>query len=183
MTDDEFTELCAGHPDLFLEMTAEGQFIVMGPRHSLTSVRNSYITAALTAWCRQDKRGVVLDCSAGFVLPNGARRSPDASWVPTSRIKDPEGFWHLCPDFVIELKSKSDSLKFLQKKMQEYMESGAQLGWLIDPTNRTVTIYRPNSPPETQTDINSISGESPVATFTSDLTRVWNPLGTSIAGP
>jgi Uma2 family endonuclease len=99
--------------------------------------------------------------------------------VLTSRIKDPEGFWHVCPDFLIELKSSTDSLK---AKMQEYMENGAQLGWLIDPDKHTVTIYRPNSDPETQTGSDSISGEGPVATFTLDLTRVWDPLGTSIAG-
>jgi Uma2 family endonuclease len=177
MTDEEFTELCAEHPDLFFEMTADGQLIVMAPTQPLTSVRNANITVPLGVWARKDKRGVVLESSGGFVLPNGARRSPDASWVLSSRIKDPEGFLHFCPDFVIELKSKTDRLKALKKKMQEYMENGAQLGWLIDPAKRTVTIYRPNGHPEKRKGINSISGEGPVATFTRDLTRVWNPLG------
>jgi Uma2 family endonuclease len=177
MTDEEFTELCDEHPDLFFEMTADGQLIVMAPTQSLTGARNQKIGRQLDVWAEKDGRGLAFDSSTGFVLPNGARRSPDASWLPASRIKDPEGFWHLCPDFVIELKSRSESLKSLQEKMQEYMENGAQLGWLIDPIKRTVTIYRPNVESEVRKDITSISGEGPVATFTLDLTRVWNPLG------
>ena len=177
MTDEEFTELCAEHPDLLFEMTADGQLIVMAPTHSLNGARNQRIGRLLDVWAEEDGRGLAYDSSTGFVLPNGARRSPDASWVLDSRIKDPEGFFHLCPDFVIELRSKTDRLKTLKDKMQEYMENGAQLGWLIDPTRRTVTIYRPDSDPEMRTDINSISGEGPVATFTLNLTRVWNPRG------
>jgi Uma2 family endonuclease len=178
MTDEEFMELSTEHPDLLFEMTAEGQLIVMAPTQILTGARNQKIGRHLDVWAEKDGRGIALDSSTGFVLPNGARRSPDASWALTGRINDAELFGHFCPDFVIELRSKSNSLKSLKEKMQEYMENGAQLGWLIDPVKRAVTIYRPNSPPETQTDINSISGEGPLATFTLDLTRVWNPLGT-----
>jgi Uma2 family endonuclease len=177
MTDEEFLELCAQHPDLFFEMTADGQLIVTAPTQILTGARNQTIGGELYVWAKKDGRGIAFDSSTGFVLPNGARRSPDASWVPVSRVSDAELFGHFCPDFVIELKSKTDSLKALKEKMQEYMANGAQLGWLIDPVRRTVTIYRPDTPPETQTDINSISGEGPVATFTLDLTRVWSPLG------
>jgi Uma2 family endonuclease len=177
MTDEEFTELCAEHPDLILEMTADGQLIVMAPTQILTGARNQSVGSQLNVWAEKDGRGIALDSSTGFVLPNGARRSPDASWAPANRIKDAELFAHFCPDFVIELRSKSNNLKALKEKMQEYMENGAQLGWLIDPIKRTVTVYRPNAHPEKLTDINSISGEGPVATFTLDLTRVWNPLG------
>jgi Uma2 family endonuclease len=110
MTDEEFVELCAEHPDLFLEMKAEGELIIMPATHSLTGVRNSRILRRLEEWAERDSRGLVTDAAAGFVLPNGARRSPDAAWTAKARIlqlckKSQEGFWHLAPDFVVELKS------------------------------------------------------------------------------
>jgi len=182
MTDEEFAAFCAEHPDLFFEMTAEGEIIVMPPTYSLTGVRNSRISGDLYAWAEPDGRGITSDSSTGFVLPNGARRSPDAAWTLKSRIGqlDPasrEGFWHLCPDFVIELRSSSDRPRLLRDKMQEYVANGAQLGWLIDPDRRSVAIYRPDAPVETRTDLDSIAGEGPVAGFVLDLSFVWNPLG------
>ena len=180
MTDEEFTAFCAEHPDLNFEMTAEGEIIVMAPTHSFTGVRNSDVNTQLNNWSRKRRRGFVCDSSTGFVLPNGARRSPDASWTLKSRIKvgdsrKREGFWHLCPDFVIEIKSKSDRLATLRKKMREYLENGAQLGWLIDPERRSVEIYRPGCEVETLTGIGEIEGEGPVAGFVLDLTYVWDP--------
>jgi len=182
MTDEEFAEFCAEHPDLFFEMTAEGDLIVMPPTYSLTGVRNARISGQLYAWAEQDGRGVATDSSAGFRLPNGARRSPDAAWTRKSRVAqlDPasrERFWHLCPDFVIELKSSSDRPRILREKMLEYLANGAQLGWLIDPDQRSVTIYRPDGQTEVLTGIDSIAGEGPVAGFVLDLSFVWNPLG------
>jgi Uma2 family endonuclease len=181
MNDEEFSAFCAGHPDLNFEMSAEGELIVMAPTHSDTGASNSEIAGDLHNWAKTDRRGFVCDSSTGFVLPNGARRSPDASWTLKIRVQQlgagnqRKAFWHLCPDFVIEVRSDSDRLKPLQKKMAEYLEQGAQLGWLIDPENKTIEIYRPNGHSEKRTGIDKIEGEGPVAGFVLDLTYVWDP--------
>jgi len=183
MTDEEFAGFCAEHPDLFFEMTAEGEIIVMPPAYSLTGARNADISSQLGAWADRDGRGIVCDSSTGFALPNGARRSPDAAWILKSRVAqlDPasiEKYWHLCPDFVVELQSSSDRPRILKDKMREWLANGAQLGWLIVPDLGSVSVYRPESQVETLTDIDSIAGEGPVAGFVLDLSLVWNPLGT-----
>ena len=123
----------------------------------------------------------VCDSSTGFVLPNGARRSPDASWTLKSRVRKIDtrkrkSFLHLCPDFVIEVRSDSDRLPSVRKKMREYLANGAQLGWLIDPERRSVEIYRPDGQVESRAGIKNIEGEGPVASFVLDLTYVWDPL-------
>ncbi len=182
MTDEEFAAFCAEHPDLSIEMTADGEIIIMAPTHSLTSVRSIKIARQLDEWTQRDGRGMACDSSGGIVLPNGARRSPDASWTLSSRFEqlDPasrDGFWHLCPDFVIELQSGSDRPRMLREKMREYMANGAELGWLIDPQKRSVAIYRPGGEVETRTDINSLAGEGAVTGFVLDLTFIWNPRG------
>jgi Uma2 family endonuclease len=181
MTDDEFVALCAEHPDLNFEMTADGELIVMAPTYSDTGAGNFDIALQFGTWAKKDGRGVGCDSSTGFVLPNGARRSPDVSWILETRIqqlgtKRRKAFWHLCPDFVIEMKSETGTLKTLQKKMLEYVEQGAQLGWLINPQNKTVEIYRPGGEVEKRADIVTLEGEGPVAGFTLDLTYVWNLL-------
>jgi len=132
-------------------------------------------------WAERDGRGIANDSSAGFRLPNGARRSPDASWTPKEEIRNlpgesRDGYWHLCPAFVIELRSHSDRLPVLRAKMEEYLANGARPGWMIDPENRTVEIYRPCRAPETLTGVDSISGEGPVEGFVLDLRTVWDPL-------
>jgi Uma2 family endonuclease len=180
MTDEEFHAFCAEHPDLNFEMTAEGELIVMPPTYSDTGASNSDIAVQLGTWARKERQGIACDSSTGFVLPNGARRSPDASWTLKSRVKDlgrgkREAFWHLCPDFVIEIKSASDRLKPLQQKMSEYLEQGAQLGLLIDPKNKTVEIYRRDGNVEKRTGVDKVEGEGPVAGFVLDLTHVWDP--------
>jgi len=182
MTDDEFAAFCAEHPDLMFEMTAEGELLVMAPTSPMTGDRNAEFSWQLRSWAKKDGRGKTYDSSSGFVLPNGARRSPDASWILKSRIaalapEKREGAWHLCPDFVIELRSPSDRLGVLKRKMQEYIANGAQLGWLIDPVHRSVTIYRPNREPETRREIDSVGGEAPISGFVLDLSDIWNPLG------
>jgi Uma2 family endonuclease len=182
MTDQEFAAFCAEHPDLFFEMTAEGEIIVMPPTYSLTGARNFELAGQLRAWAIRDGRGIGCDSSTGFVLPNGARRSPDAAWTLKSRIAqlDPasrEKYWHLCPDFVIELQSSTDRPRIVRDKMEEWLANGAQLGWLIDPDRRSVSIYRPGCDMETRTGIDSLAGEGPVAGFVLDLSVVWNPLG------
>jgi Uma2 family endonuclease len=181
MTDEEFVAFCAAHPDLNFEMTADGEIIVMAPTFSFTGVSNFDIDRQLGIWARADGRGFASDSSTGFVLPNGARRSPDASWTLKSRVKNLEprqqkGFWHLCPDFVIEVRSSSDRLRTLQKKMREYLENGAQLGWLIDIENHSVEIYRPSGVVESCAGVSRIEGEGPVAGFVLDLTYIWEPL-------
>jgi Uma2 family endonuclease len=180
MSDEEFTAFCGEHPDLNFEMSAEGELIVMAPTHSYTGARNSGIVAQLFDWARKDHRGAVCDSSTGFVLPNSARRSPDASWTLKTRVQQlgaakRKSFWHLCPDFVIELKSDTDRLKPLQAKMREYLEQGAQLGWLIDPESKTVEIYRRDREVEKHANLDKLQGEGPVASFVLDLTCVWDP--------
>jgi Uma2 family endonuclease len=181
MSDVEFAAFCGEHPDLSFEMTAEGEIIVMPPTYSLTGTRNQALGAQLWNWARADGRGLASDSSTGFVLPNGARRSPDAAWTLKSRIEelDPasrERYWHLCPDFVIELKSASDRLPVLHNKMLEYLANGAQLGWLIDPETRSICIYRPDRDVERLAGVDSLKGEGPVAGFILDLSAIWNPL-------
>ena len=181
MTDQQFAEFCAEHPDQDFEMTAEGELLVMPPVFSLTGTQNSEILPQLSNWARQDGRGVVGDSSTGFVLPNGTRRSPDASWTPKSEIASltPEsrsGFWYLCPAFVIELRSKSDWMRTVREKMREYIATGARLGWLIDPETRTIEIYRPDREPEVLTTAESVPGDGPVEGFILQLAPVWDPL-------
>jgi Uma2 family endonuclease len=179
MSDEQFAVFCEEHPDLTFEMTAEGEIIVMPPAFSFTGAQNSQITAQLTTWARKDGRGITLDSSTGYVLPNGARRSPDASWITKDRVAgwaQKGGFWHICPDFVIELRSETDRLSRIQKKMLEYRANGAQLGWLIDPQTRSVTIYAPNQEPRLVQNADSCQGEGPVDGFVLDLLSVWNPL-------
>jgi Uma2 family endonuclease len=181
MSDAEFAGLCSEHPDLCFEMSAEGELIVMAPTHSLGGARNLRIGRQLDVWAERNGLGIACDSSAGFVLPNGARRSPDASWVLKSRVAaldaaSREAFWHLCPDFVIELKSPSDRPRVLREKMAEYLANGAQLGWLIDPETRTVSVYRPDGGLETMTGMDVVAGEGPLAGFVLDLGAVWDPL-------
>ncbi len=180
MTDEAFAQLCAEHPDLNFELSARGELIIMPPAYTWTGARNSEISAQLRNWARQDKRGVAFDSSTGWLLPTGARRSPDAAWIFKQRIKelDPAAFsryWPVCPDFVIELRSQFDRVRLLREKMDEWLANGARLGWLIDPEVRTVEIFRPGNEAETLAAA-SIAGEGPVAGFVLDLGPVWDPL-------
>jgi Uma2 family endonuclease len=181
MTDEAFAQLCAEHPDLELELSADGELIITPQTYTLTGARNNEIGRQLSNWARQDKRGVAFDSSTGWVLPNGARRSPDAAWIMKTRIKDldPAAFsryWPVCPDFVVELRSQSDRSRKLREKMREWLDNGAQLAWLIDPETRTVEIYRPNREPEILGSPASLEGEGPVDGFVLDLPAVWDPL-------
>lgn len=158
MSDEQFAEFCAQYADYNIEMTADGEILIMPPNYSLTGMRNGKIGSQLEIWAARDERGGVTEASGGFVLPNGARRSPDAAWTLKSRIlaldqKSLNGFWHLCPNFVIELRSQTDRLPVLQAKMREWIDNGAQLAWLIDPERRAVEVYRPGRDPEIRTDI------------------------------
>lgn len=181
MTDEDFVEFCAKYPEYFIETTADGEIVIMPPNYSLTGLRNQIINVQLGNWVSRDKRGVATEGTTGFVLPNGARRSPDAAWTLKERIlaldrASLEGYWRLCPDFVIELRSRTDRLLVLRGKMREWMENGAQLGWLIDPDRQAVEIFRPGSEAEVLTGIETLSGEGPVESFVPDLRPVWTPL-------
>jgi Uma2 family endonuclease len=180
MTDDAFAAFCAEHPDLLFEMTAEGDLVVMPPTRSLTGARNARVVSRLDLWAEKDGRGIVTDSSTGFVLPNGASRSPDCAWTLKTEIEklspqSREGFWHLCPAFVVELRSHSDRLSTLRAKMREYIDNGAKLGWLIDPDTRAVEIYRPGNDPERIEAAESIRGDGPVGGFVLELRSVWDP--------
>lgn len=179
-TDDEFFELCAINRDLRLERTAEGDIIVMPPTGGTTGNRNQEITRQGGNWTKADGGGAAFDSSTGFRLPNGADRSPDFAWVARARLaaltpQQKQKFLPLCPDFVIELKSPTDTLADIQAKMREYMENGAQLGWLIDPETRRVHIYRPGVEPEVLENPERVAGEEVVSGFTLELAEIWQP--------
>lgn len=147
LSDEQFYHLCQGNRDLRLERTATGKLIIMPPTRWGTGNRNLRLGQRLGNWADEDGTGMVFDSSTGFRLPNGAIRSPDVAWVHQARLTalnpDPNQFLPLCPDFVIELRSANDSLSSLQIKMQEYLAQGLQLGWLINPQDQQVEIYRP----------------------------------------
>lgn len=148
LTDEAFYQLCRANPDVKFERSAQGELIIMSPTGGESGRRNADITVDLGIWNRQAKLGYTFDSSTCFKLPNGAERSPDASWIERSRWEalsatDREKFPPIAPDFVIELRSATDRLATLQAKMEEYRENGVRLGWLIDPQNKTVEIYRP----------------------------------------
>ena len=180
VTQEQFEALAAANRDLQLERTSEGELIVNPPTGGESGRRNLSISTQLGNWFEsQEELGEAFDSSTGFRLPNGADRSPDASWVSRARwesltSKQRKGFVPLCPDFVIELRSESDSLPKLQAKMREYIDNGAKLGWLIDPQNRRVEIYRPEREVELLENPQKLSGEEILPEFVLNLRRVWS---------
>lgn len=177
LTDEQFWQLCQNNRDYRFERTASGELIIMPPTGSETGNRNIKIAAQLEVWSSQNNLGLAFDSSSGFKLPNGANRSPDASWIRRDRwdaltAEEQQGFAPICPDFVIELRSKSDSLKELQEKMQEYMENGARLGWLIDRKNQRVEIYRQGQDVEILENPATLSGEDVLSGFILDLKQI-----------
>ncbi|HMG76687.1 MAG TPA: Uma2 family endonuclease [Pyrinomonadaceae bacterium] len=180
LTDDEFFALCQLNRDLRFERTSQGDIIIMAPTGAETGIRNSSITGQLYNWAKRDGTGAVFDSSTGFKLPNGADRSPDASWIPRSRLatltaEQKEKFLPLCPDFVIELLSPTDTLGVPQAKMDEYIENGAQLGWLIDPEVRQIHVYRPRQAVVILTDVVEIAADPELPGFVLDLREIWEP--------
>jgi Uma2 family endonuclease len=177
LTDEQFFQLCQNNQELKFERTANGHLIIMPPTGGATGNRNADLTAQIHAWNRQTKSGKVFDSSTGFKLPNGANRSPDTAWLKLDRWnaltpEQQERFLPLCPDFVVELLSPSDSLKTAQVKMQEYIENGAQLGWLIDRHNQRVEIYRPNCAVEVLPSPGTLSGEEVLPGLVLDLSEI-----------
>ncbi len=178
MSSAEFYEFCRANQDLRIERAATGEVIVMPPAFSDTGNRNFNLATQLGAWTEQDGTGVGFDSSAGFTLPNGATRSPDAAWIRLERwqaltAEQQASFAPLCPDFVVELRSASDSLTGLEAKMQEYIANGAQLGWLIDRKHRVIHVYRPNRDPELLHQPETVSGDPELPGFVLRLARVW----------
>ncbi|ABA20684.1 Protein of unknown function DUF820 [Trichormus variabilis ATCC 29413] len=184
LTDEQFYQLCIANDEWRIELTAEGELIIMPPTGGESGIRNANLTTDLNLWNRQAKLGKVFDSSTEFRLPNGAFRSPDAAWVKLERwealtSEQKRRFPPLCPDFVIELRSETDSLKKLRAKMQEYRDNGARLGFLIDPQTPLVEIYRSDAEVET---INfsanqppQLSGEDVLPGFILDLALILNP--------
>jgi Uma2 family endonuclease len=179
LTSEQFYQLCEENPDLKLERSANGELIAMPPTGGETGKRNSKLNLQVGIWNEQTELGEVFDSSTGFTLPNKADRSPDASWLEKSRWdaltpEQREKFIPLCPDFVIELVSPSDSLKKTQDKMQEYIENGCRLGWLINRKKREVEIYRPGRSVEILQSPQTVSGEDILPGFVLNLQKIWN---------
>ncbi|MEH2164945.1 MAG: Uma2 family endonuclease [Nostoc sp.] len=177
LTDEQFFQMCQKNRDYRFERTASGELLIMPPTGSDTGRRNVKITTQLDIWNSESNLGEVFDSSTGFTLPNGAERSPDASWVKIEQWnaltpEQQEKFAPICPDFVIELRSRTDSLKDLREKMQEYIENGVQLGWLIDRKNKRVEIYRPGKDVEILDNPASVSGENVLPGFVLDLQHI-----------
>jgi Uma2 family endonuclease len=179
VTPEEFERLCVNYGDLRLELTSTGELIVMTGTSLRTGRRNANLTRQLDEWTEKDATGVCFDSSATFALPNNARRSPDASWVRNDKWdrlseSQQDSFAPICPDFVVELRSKSDRLPFLLNKMSEYIENGASLGWLIDPYKRRVHVYRPNDEVVILDNPEMVSADPLLPGFTLNLTKLWS---------
>lgn len=179
MTEDQFFDFCQVNRDMRIERTAEGDLVIMSPAGGETSHRNAGLTAFFYIWARQDGTGLVFDSSGAFTLPNGAVRAADVAWVERSRwaalsYDQRKKFPPLCPDFVLELRSPSDSLVSLQKKMEEYLDNGARLGWLIDSEARRVYVYRPGREVACLESPASIAGDPVLPGFVLDLRDVWD---------
>ncbi|HAX85183.1 MAG TPA: hypothetical protein DCY91_02715 [Cyanobacteria bacterium UBA11370] len=174
LTDEQFFDVCQRNRDYRFERTKSGELVIMSPTGSETGNRNIELAYQVQAWSRQNKLGIAFDSSTGFKLPNGGDRSPDVSWVKRERWEalTPEQqkkFAPICPDFVVELRSETDSLNELQLKMREYIDNGARLGWLIDRKNKCVEIYRPQQEVEVLQSPTHLSGEDVLPGFILDL--------------
>jgi Uma2 family endonuclease len=174
----QLLRLSSDNEGLRFELTADGMLIVMPPASLSSSGQNALLTEQLARWTRHDGSGKSFDSSGGFTLPNGAIRSPDAAWVLLEKwlafeAADVEAFPSISPDFAVELRSPSDCLPIIQAKMVEYMENGVRLGWLIDPRQRRLYVYRPEQPPEVLEDPGTVSADPLLPGFVLDLTEIW----------
>jgi Uma2 family endonuclease len=178
MTTAEFYEFCQANRDLRIERSASGEVIIMPPAFSDTGNRNVKIVQQLANWADEDGTGEVFDSSSGFTLPNGATRSPDAAWIRQERWnglaeEEKASFAPICPDFVVELKSSSDTLSSLKTKMEEYIANGALLGFLIERKPRQVRVYRPGREPEILENPDAVSGDPELPGFVLQMARIW----------
>jgi len=180
LTHQQFYQLCQLNPDTKLELTAQRELEIMSPTGGEGGNRNIKLSARLENWTEKNNTGIAFDSSTMFQLPNGAFRSPDAAWIVQSRWKkltdeERKTFPPICPDFVVELRSETDTLTSLQKKMQEYINNGTRLGWLIDPKNQTVEIYRQDQEKEILSNPNQVTGENILPGFVLSLQGILNP--------
>lgn len=178
MTEDQLARLSSDNSDLRLELTADKELIIMPPLGLEGGSQEHELALQVGIWAKQDGTGRVFSSNAGYTLPNGAVRAPDVSWMLLSRWEslrreDQTRFGHTFPDFAIELRSPSDRLRDVQEKMQEYMENGVRLGWLIDPQNRRVHVYRPGEPVEILEEPTGVSADPVLPGFTLDLSAIW----------
>jgi Uma2 family endonuclease len=176
VTHEEFEKLCQDNPDLRLELTQEGQLVTMAPAGWESSKRNSKLNSRVEVWNERTLLGEVFDSSGGFTLPNGAVRSPDVTWIEKSKLEDISAdiaFPEVIPDFVIELRSKTDSLKILREKMEEYRSNGVRLGLLINPQNKQVEIYRPGQEVSVLDAPISIDCNEIMPGFVLDMSSIW----------
>jgi Uma2 family endonuclease len=178
MTEDQFFEFCQVNRDLRFERTSSGDIVVMAPEGGGSGYRGLRLGRQLDIWAERDQTGVAFGSSAGFTLPNGAVRAPDASWVRKERLRSlsreqKEKFLPLCPDFVVEVRSPSDRLADLREKMSEYMENGAGLGWLLDSQTREAYIYRPGATVERLRNPANLAADPELPGFVLDLATIW----------
>ena len=178
LTDDQFFAFCQANADYQFERTVAGELVVMSPTGSESGQRNASLTVRVGVWAEQDGSGLIFDSSTGFTLPNGAIRSPDLAWIQIARWEAIPGvqrkkFAPICPDFVVELRSETDDLAMLQAKMQEYLENGAKLGWLLDPIERQVYVYCSDAPTQKLDNPTSLSGDPVLAGFVLNLSQIW----------
>ncbi|MBD1881269.1 MULTISPECIES: Uma2 family endonuclease [unclassified Coleofasciculus] len=178
LTDEQFEQLAAANRDLRLELTAKGELIIMPPTGGETGDRNFELDGQLWYWNRQTRLGKAFDSSTGFRLPKGGTRSPDVAWVSMDRWEaltpaQRKKFLPLCPDFAVELVSETDDVEETRSKMQEYVNNGLRLGWLINPRTRQVEIYRPNQAVEVLQSPTTLSGEDVLPGFVLDLQPIF----------
>ncbi len=178
LTDKQFENLCKNHRDLKFELNKKGDLIIVPPTSPEAGWKNSDLNTDVNIWSRKDKTGIVFDSSTMFTLPNGAKRSPDVSWMTKEKYnslsdKEKQTFSRIVPDFVIELRSPTDSLKPIQNKMAEYIENGVKLGWLIDPKNHKVYVYQENGDIEILENPKIISGEDVLKGFELNVRQIW----------
>ncbi len=180
VSEEEYFAFCRDNDHLRVECTADGEWIIMPPTAGDTSDRNAELTMQLRIWAKRDGSGVAFDSNGGFTLPNGASRAPDASWVLRSRLatltpEEKQKFLPLCPDFAAELRSRSDTLRDVQAKMDEYLACGARLGLLIDPSSRAVHVYRPGQPaPTTLNDPETVPCDPELPGFVLDARALFD---------
>lgn len=178
-SDAEFVRLCELNSEMRFERNSDGSVAVMNPPGMESSGQNHNLAVELGIWCRNNGEGKSFDSSGLFKFPNGAIRSPDASWILLSRWsslsrEDQRGHSPIVPDFVIELRSPSDRMSQLRKKMREYIEVGVRLGWLIDPDAKIVEIYRPSVEVEVLNNPALVSGDPELAGFQLTMAVIWS---------
>ena len=178
LTEEQFLQLCRDNRDLRMELTAQKELIIMSPTGLKSAWRELVLCTRLLTWAEVDGRGIAIGPSAGYTLPNGAIRGPDASWIRRDRLsgftqEELEKFPHLCPDFAAEIMSPSDTFRETQDKMAEYIANGARLGWLIDPYNARVYVYRPGHAVECLENPTTISADPVPSGFVFNAAEIW----------